>query len=46
MHFRLLRKLGVSFQLKFYEYHYHQMLNPLLEKLQIDFAWPDIIILA
>ncbi len=23
MHFRLLRKLGVCFQLKFYEYHYH-----------------------
>ena len=28
MHFRLLRKLGVCFQLKFYEYHYH-CLNPL-----------------
>ncbi len=23
MHFCLLRKLGVCFQLKFYEYHYH-----------------------
>ncbi len=28
MHFRLLRKLGVCFQLKFYEYHYLQMPQP------------------
>ncbi len=25
MHFRLLRKLGVCFQLNFYEYHYHSI---------------------
>ncbi len=25
MHFRLLRKLVMCFQLKFYEYHYYQM---------------------